>query len=632
MCSPDIVEHIVQASGHDLRKLLMLLQFWSQGLPVSTKKLDCDPVLEMKQVNRNHIPDLINCLLQLDGCPQVFATRTHESDQKPLFARCSSRAHESPWERLNSRSERGNSRKTSLREGESTRKIEEGVLDPEWLFAYDSQHRVLPLLFSSSQPCKSTIQISEHLKGMGEKAMELADITVATWERHRFNELQAKAEEATQARKALRKLQLAARKEASAKSGMTNVVTDDVPEEILLERIANNSLSIGDRLILNERFNVIQPLGHGSHVSRGIFSPTILSEGFDTLKGAPAEFMHRQDDRLDSCFTTTNISESEHRLLCRNSMLQNQPGLWSQVVNEAEQPVDFSFTKLMQSSYDSPAAQTAIKECNEDTWSLLQGDCEEDSPFPDLSMGHDAAIDEMYQSGMTMTTLPVNDNEWMKSVQEPTAFLTPDMDSAPHLHGTGWVLPQRHFGLEVCANRGVSHLERLGFPPLQQNVQLVAAENSSLLFPIFIPQESPVELGAVVPRCTDTLANKDREQLNQNPTSDLTVSDNTKALDKKVEPPPSVDTLASNLMKQVWVKLRKLKLQDPLSDVTHENVLLENVLHDLSTCDILSTRNVATAQVFSFPPASAIVKSNVFVKDANHILPKPQNLVNNFNS
>ena len=222
--------------------------------------------------------------------------------------------------------------------------------------------------------------------------MELADITVATWERRRFNELQAKAEEATQARKALRKLQLAARKEASAKSGMTNVITDDVSEEILLERIANNSLSISDKVILNERFNVIQPFGHGSHLSRGIFSPTILSEGFDTLKGAPAVFMHRQDDRLDSCFTTTNISESEHRLLYRNSMLQNQPGMWSQVVNEAEPPVDFSFTKLMHSSYDSPAAQTAIKECNENTWSLLQGDCKEDSPFPDLSMGHDAKI------------------------------------------------------------------------------------------------------------------------------------------------------------------------------------------------------------------------------------------------
>lgn len=610
MCSPNLVEHIVKASGHDLRKLLMLLQFWSQGLPVGTENLDCDPVLEMKQVNRNHIPDLINCLLQLDGCPQVFAT-TYESDQKPLFARCSNRAHEIPGESLNSTIDWGNSRRSSSREGESIRKIEEGILDPEWLFAYDSQHRVLPLLFSSSQPCQLAIQISEHLKGMGEKAIELVDIAVATWERHRFNELQAKAEEATQARKALRKLQLAARKEASAKSGMTNVVTDDVPEEILLERIANNSLSIGDRLILNERYNVIQPpLGHVSHVSRGIFSPTILSEGFDTLKGAPSELMHRQDDRLDDCFTTTNISESEHRLLCRKSMLQNQSGTWSQVVNEAEQPVDFSFTKLMQSSYDSPAAQTAIKECNEDTWSLLQGDCEEDSPFPDLSMGHDAALDKIYQSGMTMTTLPVNDNEWMKPVQEPTPFLTPGRDSAPHLHGIGWVLPQRHCGLEVCPNRGVLHLERLGFP-LQQNIQLVAAESSPLLFPIFIPQQRPVELGAVISTCAETLVNKDLEQLNQNPTAYLTVSDNTKALDQKVETLPCVDTLASNFMKQVWVKLRELKLQDPLSDATGESVLLEDVLHDLSTCDILSTRNMATAQVFSLALASAVLKSMV---------------------
>lgn len=215
-CSPYIVERIVKTSGHDLRKLLMLLQFWTQGSStdnICIKDACVVESLKVPQSNKQN-PNLVNCLLQLDGCPQVPATRIHAADKKltndelnPIESEYEQEPR-NDLEKFNS----GICHKPGSSENSKKRS-----LDSDWLYAHDCQHRVLPLLIPSTQPCQLTITVASCLEDTTKEVAALTDNEVAQWSRHRFDMLKAKEEADFQARKVLRKLQAAARKELNAR-------------------------------------------------------------------------------------------------------------------------------------------------------------------------------------------------------------------------------------------------------------------------------------------------------------------------------------------------------------------------------------------------------------------------------
>jgi hypothetical protein len=219
-CSPYIVEHIVKTSDHDLRKLLMLLQFWTQGSLSDTKYLKDASAVENprgSQSNKQN-PNLINCLLQLDGCPQVPATRIHAADKKLSNEELNSAESDHD---CNDQKPRNDSKKSNTgicQEPGSSKNSKKRSLDSSWLYAHDSQHRVLPLLIPNTEPCKVTAMVSSCLEDGSQKVMAMVDHKISQWARHRFDLLQAKEDAQFEARKALRKLQAAARKEAKAAS------------------------------------------------------------------------------------------------------------------------------------------------------------------------------------------------------------------------------------------------------------------------------------------------------------------------------------------------------------------------------------------------------------------------------
>lgn len=208
-CSPDIVEHIVKTSDHDLRKLLMLLQFWTQGSPSDSKYWKDISAVEgslSAQTNKQN-PNLVNCLLQLDGCPRVPATRIHTADRLLID------------EELNNIKPKNNSEMVGICQEPDPRNIREGMcLDSDRLFAYDCQHRILPLLFPCTVSCQLTTMVSKRLEDANQKVREMVDFEVNVWSRHRFDELKSIADAHSRARKALQKLQAAARKDENGKS------------------------------------------------------------------------------------------------------------------------------------------------------------------------------------------------------------------------------------------------------------------------------------------------------------------------------------------------------------------------------------------------------------------------------
>lgn len=204
LCSPDIVEHIVKTSDHDLRKLLMLLQFWTQGSPSDYKYLKDVGAVEgllPAQTNKQN-PNLVNCLLQLDGCPRVPATRIDTADRLLISGE------------LNNIKLRNNLENVGLRQEPDSRKRRRNMfLDSDRLYAYDCQHRILPLLFPFTVSCQLTTMVSKRLEDANQKVRKMVDFEVDVWSRHRFDELKSIADAQSRARKALQKLQGAPRME-----------------------------------------------------------------------------------------------------------------------------------------------------------------------------------------------------------------------------------------------------------------------------------------------------------------------------------------------------------------------------------------------------------------------------------
>jgi hypothetical protein len=472
-CSPYIVEHIVKTSDHDLRKLLMLLQFWTQGSLSDTKYLKDASAVENprgSQSNKQN-PNLINCLLQLDGCPQVPATRIHAADKKLSNEELNSAESDHD---CNDQKPRNDSKKSNTgicQEPGSSKNSKKRSLDSSWLYAHDSQHRVLPLLIPNTEPCKVTAMVSSCLEDGSQKVMAMVDHKISQWARHRFDLLQAKEDAQFEARKALRKLQAAARKEAKA------------------------------------------------------------------------------------------ASES------------------------------FSFTKLIQSSYDSPVAKSASNECIKDTMSLLEGHEYSSSEEREGDFVQDEDMCELRLSGvntsgptigneepMKLNTRRSLETEWMISGHNCTPGLDPDVPS--------------------------SDVINLAVKSSQRSVDLpVATVEAGSQFSIESSVPSRNEEA-----CVHTPLTEGEQDLNPVPIDNLTIHNDVEIPSNADEEPPNqgaslehrILNLASSMMEERWSVLRSLQLNTSITPDLDANILLDDILHDLSACDFLSSRTALASQVFIF--------------------------------
>ncbi|XP_024390189.1 uncharacterized protein [Physcomitrium patens] len=206
-CSPDTVEHIVRSSGRDIRKLLMLLQFWSQGSTSDAEHLK--GVSTVGDLRISHInmqsPNLVSCLLQLDGCPQFPASRIHAASM--LADEHTSNDSEEVCHGKKLRTE------SICKDHVSRKRFDRRSLDSDLLYAHDCQHRVLPLLFPDTEACQLTVMVFKRLKDAGQDIMMMIDYFVSKWSRIRFDVLKSKSETEFRVLNSERNLHSAARKE-----------------------------------------------------------------------------------------------------------------------------------------------------------------------------------------------------------------------------------------------------------------------------------------------------------------------------------------------------------------------------------------------------------------------------------
>lgn len=475
-CSPYIVEHIVKTSDHDLRKLLMLLQFWTQESPSDTKYLKgpnaVENLRELHTSDQN--PNLVNCLLQLDGCPQVPATRIHASDKDLSLEELNIIGSDYDCNDENPTNDSEKSNTSIFHEPDSSENLKRS-LDSNWLYAHDCQHRVLPLLFSYTEPCVLTARVSSCLEDFNRDVTARINHEVAQWSRRRFNFLQAKEDAEFQARKALRKLQAAARKEAKA-----------------------------------------------------------VSEGF-------------------------------------------------------------SFTKLIHSSYDSPVARSASNECIKDTLSLLEGHESSSSEEREGDLAHDEDMCELRQSGVNTNGPTLENEECMKL--NPQSSLE-----------TEWMMRGQNCTPGIDSDVPFSDVLNLGVNSSLQSVDLPVATAEAGSQSTHLPVESsgPLQIEGA---CVFAPLKGEETDLNPVPIANLTVHNDVEnpssAGDQSYEHGESLErrilNLASSMMEERWSELRSLparmQLNKSISPDLDANILLDDVLHDLSACDFLSSRAASASKV-----------------------------------
>ncbi|KAG0630572.1 hypothetical protein M758_1G188600 [Ceratodon purpureus] len=470
-CSPYIVEHIVKNSDHDLRKLLMLLQFWTQGSPSDTKYLKDASSVENPRVlhSTKHDPNLVNCLLQLDGCPQVPATRIHAADKKLSSEKLNSIESDYDCNEQKPRNDSMDSNAGICEEPGSSENSKKRSLDSYWLYAHDCQHRVLPLLFPNTEPCRVTAEISGCLEDGNQKVMAMIDHEISQWSRHRFDLLQAKEDAEFEARKALRRLQAAARREAKASE-------------------------------------------------------------------------------------------------------------------------NFSFTKLIQSSYDSPVARSASNECIKDTLSLLEGHESSSSEEREVDIVHDEDMCELRLSGVK-TFGPTLENEECVKLNARRSL------------ETEWVISGPNCTLGLDSDVPASCVINLGVNSSQQSVDLPVPIAEAGSQSTHLPKESSVPL-RIEEACLYTPLKDEKLDLNPVPTANLAIHNDVEiplnAGEESCKPDSSLEhkilNLASSEMEERWSALRSLQLNTSITPGLDTNILLDDVLHDLSACDFLSCRAAAASK------------------------------------
>lgn len=529
-CSPGLLEDIVKANGYDLRKLLMLLQFWSQGIPVDTHRLEGYSHVVSHTVSEEPViakqrkeTDLLHCLMQLDGCPQVPVGEELGPNQKISFSHCGSRhgllvasSDQSPSGYSGKLT--GKSLKIDVdreeREEEGTKF--ERQLDTDWLFECDSQHRVLPCLFPANKPCLLTHSVFEHLKAVGQRADDSVDFAAATWSRYRVDDLQAKADAASQARKAAKKLQAAARKEAIAMSSHLDNGTIDCPNVSLLDTSRSDGAVINPlsadgqsmdfpsngafldlppdaspeemglrRVDLADVYSKVCETSRGDALSSGPLDlltvelkanltdlnqaadgvSQAMSQGWENLALLPIraretsgpdaasvllDFMDEQYIQFPSDRTGFNLSktwlaegtESSHSLSSGHPLFHEQDlvklatvdmNLQETAPNFGQGEIDFSFTRLLESSYNSLAVQTAMQECNDYSLSLLQG---REHCSAQLSESSRAYIREAYPPGPELTIEQMRNECGTDSLPEfeegPSSILLSHFQTTPY--------------------------------------------------------------------------------------------------------------------------------------------------------------------------------------------------------
>lgn len=479
-CSPYIVEHIVKTSGHDLRKLLMLLQFWTQGSPTDNIYLKEACTVEVPKVvhSNKQNPNLVNCLLQLDGCPQVPATRIHAADKKLTNEELNIIEAEYVCDEQNDFKELNSGFCEKPGSSENAKKR---PLDSDWLYAHDCQHRVLPLLIPNSQLCQVAATVASYLEDASKEVMASTDNEVAQWSRHRFDELKAKQEAELQARKALRKLQAATRKEMNARQ----------------------------------------------------------SEGF-------------------------------------------------------------SFMKLMQSSYNSPAAQTASHECIKDTLSLLQGLERSSSEEREGDFAPEGDMREQHVSGVITNGLIHEDEECMNLL--PVPYVNPRSSSE-----IGWTILGHTCIPGLHSDASISDTIDLGGKSSQQSIDLPVATAKAGSQCTYFAVESSVPFGLEDVSVHKPLTQRELE-LTPVPIENLTihhdVETQSSAGEQSCNQGASLEdrilNLASTKMEQLWSQLRSLQLPKSITPELDTNILLDGVLQDLSACDFLSSRTASASKVFAF--------------------------------
>lgn len=473
-CSPYMVENIVKTSGHDLRKLLMLLQFWTQESPADDICLEDACAVENPKMSHSNKQNsnLVNCLLQLDGCPQVPATRIHAAEKKLFNDELNPVEPEREQYPRNALAQSNIGICHNLGLSENCKRS----LDSDWLYAHDCQHRVLPILMPSTEPCQLTVTIASYLEDTSKAVIALADQAVAQWSHQRFVMLKAKEESDFQARKALRKLQAAARKE---------------------------------------------------------------------LNGRPSE--------------------------------------------------GFSFMKLIQSSYDSPAALTASNECMKDSLAILQdpessSSEERESDLMSLEDSRDHHMSDVVTNGFTCeivectNPIPVPDMNLRSS--SDTGWTTDGLDCIPGSR-PDVLIPDR-----VDLGGNISLRSRESSVAATEAGSQHAAGGSAHLgledFTVHVPQRephsSPIPINSL--------------------TTNLDVGTQLNAAEQSCNQDASLDHRllfsASSKIEQVWSEMRKLQLRRPMSPDLGANILLEGVLQDLSACDYLSSRSTSASKVFPF--------------------------------
>jgi len=490
-CSPYIVEHIVKTSGHDIRKLLMLLQFWTQGTPADNIYLKDTCAVENPKVphTSKQNPNLVNCLLQLDCCPQVPATRIHAAENK-LF-------NEEPntIEARTEQKSRNEVRKVisgSCQRPDSSGNSQNRSLDSDWLYAHDCQHRVLPLLMPDPEPCRLTATVAGCLEDTRKEIMKLTDKEIAHWSRCRFDKLKAKEEADSQARKILRKLQAAARKEMNARA----------------------------------------------------------SEGF-------------------------------------------------------------SFMKLMQSSYDSPAAQTASNECIKDTLSLLQEHERSSSEEREADFAPACEGDMDEEHGVITNGLTTHENEDCMNLLH-----VPDLNPQGPIEN-GWTILGHYYTPGIHSDVSIPDPIALGNKSPQQIIALpdVTATTDSL-FDEDISAPSGLEDLSVHKSLTQ--GELDATPI---PIDNLTIHHDVEIQSIVAEKSfyqveileDTILDLTTMKMEQLWSQLRSSQAQESINPEIDSNILLEGVLQDLSACDFLSSRTASAFKVFASSLSFLVSILNSFV-------------------